>query len=237
MRLAKYIAGAGIASRRKAEELIFNGKVEVNGETVKTPQTLVESGDVVKVSGKPISPEEEHVYILLNKPEGFLTTMRDPHRRDTVTLLLKDIKERIFPVGRLDKDVSGLLLFTNDGDLAYRLTHPSFQIPKTYRVKVKGIITPKATKILREGVNLEEGKTAPAQVNKVRLNRQSNSSTFELIIFQGWKRQIKRMCREVGFPVINLQRIAFASLNAQDLPIGKYRHLTKMEVEKLKKVH
>lgn len=235
MRLAKYIAGAGIASRRKAEDLIFKGKVEVNGETVTTPQTLVEEGDIVKVSGKEIATEEDYVYILLNKPEGFITTMRDPHRRETVELLLKDIKERIFPVGRLDKDVSGVLLFTNDGDLAYRLTHPRFQIPKTYSVKVKGLITPKATKTLREGVKLEEGKTAPAQVDKVRLNRQSNSSTFELTICQGWKRQVKRMCREVGFPVLRLQRTTFANLNTQDLPLGKHRHLTKLEVEKLKK--
>ncbi len=236
MRLSRYLACSGVASRRKAEEIIGQGTVEVNGEIVTVPQTLVGPGDTVKVRGKTVKPAEEFVYILLNKPEGFITTMNDPHQRQTVAAFLKDVKKRVFPVGRLDMDVSGVLLFTNDGSLAYRLTHPRFRIPKTYRVKVKGIIGPQAINKLREGVSLEEGKTAPAEIAKVRLNRQSNSSTFELTIYQGWKRQVKRMCRELGFHVLYLQRISFASIKTVDLPVGKHRHLTEKEVAGLYKI-
>ena len=236
MRLSKYLSNAGVASRRKAEEIIQSGTVEVNGEIVTVPQTQVEPSDNVKVSGRIITPPDRKAYIILNKPRGIITTMRDTHGRPTVRGLLKDLKVRVYPVGRLDKDVSGVLLCTNDGELAHRLAHPRYEIPKTYSVKVKGILTEPVIKRLREGVTLEEGKTAPAVIKNIKRKRHTNSTTMELTLYQGWKRQIKRMFREVGYPVQHLERIRFAFLETGGLPAGHYRNLTPEELTKLKKL-
>lgn len=236
MRLVKFLAGAGVASRRRAEDIIRQGLVEVNGEKVILPQAPVTDEDEIKVSGKIINRPERFIYILLNKPAGYLTTMYDPQRRPTVGSLLKEMPERVYPVGRLDKDVDGVLLFTNDGELAHRLTHPGFGIPKTYFVQVRGIIPENALKNLREGIMLEEGKTGSVSIRHLRLNRRKRISSFEMTMKQGWKRQVKRMCRAVGFPVIKLERIRFAFLEVKDISPGSYRFLEPTEIKKLRKL-
>lgn len=236
MRLAKYLATGGVASRRKAEEMIRKGLVKVNGKTVIVPQTLVSAVDEVLVAGCRVKLPSSHTYILMHKPRGYLTTMSDPRGRPSVRELMDGLAVRVYPVGRLDQDVSGVLLFTNDGELAHRLAHPRYGIRKTYRVKVRGILSNADLRGLREGIVLEEGRTAPAEVARLRLNRSSNCSVFELTLIQGWKRQVKRMCRALAHPVLRLERIRFAFLGVDNLRAGSYRHLNEIEVDKLRKL-
>lgn len=227
-RLQKYLARAGIASRRAAENLISQGEVLVNGRQVELG-TQVEPGvDVVTWRGQVVRLEQQKVYLMLNKPTGVVTTVSDPQGRKTVLDLLPPHEERLYPVGRLDLDTSGLLLLTNDGDFAYALTHPKFKVNKTYRAWVQGVPDEQALRQLRAGIQLEDGQTAPAAVRL--LKRQNDRAYLELIIHEGRKRQVRRMCAAIGFPVISLQRVQFGNLTLSGLAIGSARRLSKAEV-------
>ncbi len=234
MKLARFMSLAGVASRRKSEELIRQGLVVVNGQVVDRPEERVSSGDEVFFRGKVLEIPVDKVYLLLNKPPGVLTTMHDPQGRPKVADLVSDIQQRVYPVGRLDQDASGLLLLTNDGDLANRLQHPRYGVKKTYRVKVRGIPSEEKVQQLREGILLEEGKTAPAGVKLLRTNKKKNEALLEITLRQGWKRQIKRMCRAVNLSVKQLKRTGFAFLDLQGVKEGEYRYLTVEEVKSLK---
>lgn len=228
-RLQKVMAHAGIASRRKAEQLILEGRVKVNGETVRELGRKVSPEDFIEVDGKPIR-EEKKVYILLNKPVGYISTVDDPRGRRTVLDLVADVKERVYPVGRLDYDTSGLLILTNDGELTYKLTHPSFEVKKTYLVEVEGKPGKELAR-LEKGVMLSDGMTAPAAVAEVKTGK--NSTSFLLTIHEGRNRQVRRMCEAIGYPVKSLKRIKFAFLELGDLPEGRYRYLTENEIKML----
>jgi 23S rRNA pseudouridine2605 synthase len=230
MRLAKYLATAGVASRRSSEAIVRAGRVSVNGLTVTDPARDVSDGDAVAVDGRPISTAHERVVYALNKPAGVVSTARDPQGRPTVVTMVPQT-ERLYPVGRLDIDATGLILLTNQGDLAHRLTHPSFEVEKTYRVVVGGVgggpISERALRTLRDGIELEDGRTAPARVRRV------SADTLELTIHEGRKRQVRRMCEAIGHPVKRLERVAFGPLTLGDLPRGRWRRLTDAEVEAL----
>ncbi|ACL69480.1 pseudouridine synthase [Halothermothrix orenii] len=233
-RLQKYMAHAGVASRRKSEKIITQGRVKVNGKIVTELGTKIDPDkDIVEVDGRVIS-KEKYVYILLNKPVGYITSVSDPHGRKTVTGLIKGVSQRIYPVGRLDYDTSGLLILTNDGELTYVLTHPSHMVEKTYRVEVKGFPSDEVLKKLETGVKLKDGLTAPARVSAVK--RKEKNTIFNLTIHEGRNRQVRRMCDKIGFPVVNLKRIAFGPLNLKGLKTGQYRFLTEKEVKALKNI-
>lgn len=233
-RLQKILAQAGVASRRKAEGLILGGRVKVNGQVVTLLGTKVDpSKDKVAVDGKPVTGPEKKAYILLNKPAGYVTTVKDPQGRPTVVKLLKGIKERVFPVGRLDYETEGLLLLTNDGDLAYALTHPKYGVEKVYLAQVVGVPGPDKLGKLRRGVSLEDGITAPAKVRRLAIIE--GNAVLELKIHEGRNRQVRRMCESIGHPVMKLQRITLGSLTLESLPLGAYRHLKHQEVEELKR--
>lgn len=235
-RLQKVLAHAGVASRRKCEELIVNGQVEVNGELVTDlgRKVNVEIDDIV-VQGKPII-REQLSYYLLHKPTGYITSVTDPHGRKVVMELMQDIRERVYPVGRLDQDTSGLLIFTNDGDLAYKLMHPSFELDKVYLATVKGIPTPESLEQLEKGVLLDDGWTAPAKVELISTNAIRNRASIRLTIHEGRNRQVRRMCKKVGHAVISLHREKFGSLDLEGLAVGHYRKLTEEEVKELKRL-
>jgi 23S rRNA pseudouridine2605 synthase len=229
MRVAKVRAHAGVASRRAAEQLVFAGRVTVGGDVVRDPARDVGEGDVVAVDGRGVSLERRHVVYALNKPAGYVSTAKDPQGRPTVVSLI-DSRERLYPVGRLDADTTGLLLLTNDGELAHRLTHPSFEVPRVYRVQVRNApIREPALRRLREGVLLDDGKTAPAAVRRLTPDR------LEIVLHEGRKRQVRRMCEAVGHRVAALERIAFGPLRLGDLPLGRHRLLKAAEVELLRR--
>ncbi len=233
-RLQKYMAACGVASRRKCETLIEDGAVEVNGEIVTElgykvdPQT-----DIVKVNGQIIGLSNK-VYILMHKPRGYVTTVSDPENRRTVIDLITDIEDRVYPVGRLDYNTSGLLLLTNDGELTNHMTHPSYELDKTYVAKVEGIVGDEALHMLATGVMLEDGMTAPAKVTL--LKTEDEVSVLEITIHEGRNRQIRRMLEEVGHPVLVLRREKIGFLTLRNLRSGMYRHLEADEVKKLKKI-
>jgi pseudouridine synthase len=234
-RLQKVLAQFGVASRRKSEKLIQAGKVSVNGRIVTELGTKVDwRQDRIAVEGKVIRFPEDKVYILLHKPAGYVTTVRDPEGRRTVLDLLKGIKERIFPVGRLDYETEGLLLLSNDGELAHALTHPRHEIEKIYVARVSGIPSAQALRTLRNGVWLADGKTAPARV-KV-LARLGDDTLLQIGIHEGRNRQIRRMCAAVGHPVLELKRIRMGPLTVDDLAVGDYRYLTGEEVDELRRL-
>ena len=227
MRLAKYLASAGIASRRASEELVRAGRVIVNGETVTDPARDVGDGDAVGVDGLMVEQPTERVVYALNKPAGVVSTARDPQGRPTVVTLVPQT-ERLYPVGRLDIDTTGLILLTNQGELAHRLTHPRFEVEKTYRAVVGGpSVRDAELRALREGVELEDGRTAPARVRRI------SADTIEIIIHEGRKRQVKRMCEAIGHPVKRLERVGFGPLLLGDLPRGRWRRLSEAEVNEL----
>jgi 23S rRNA pseudouridine2605 synthase len=227
MRLAKYLASAGVASRRAAEELIRTGRVAVDGEMVTDPARDVGDAHMVVVDGAPVSAQQPRIVYAVNKPEGVVSTARDPQGRPTVVSLVP-ANLRLYPVGRLDIDSTGLILLTNDGELAHRLTHPSFEVEKTYRVVVAAPpVRERALRALREGVELEDGRSAPAEVRRVA------ADTIELTIHEGRKRQVKRMCETVGHPVKRLERIRFGPLALGDLRRGQHRRLSDAEVSAL----
>jgi 23S rRNA pseudouridine2605 synthase len=228
MRLAKYLATSGVASRRASEQVIRAGRVMLNGETVTDPARDVGPDDAVTVDGKPVAHgAAERVVYALNKPAGVVSTARDPQGRPTVVTMVPQT-ERLYPVGRLDIDTTGLILLTNQGDLAHRLTHPRFEVEKTYRAVVGGpALEERALRALRAGVELEDGPSAPARVRRV------SADTLEITIHEGRKRQVKRMCEAVGHPVKRLERIGFGPLALGDLPRGRWRKLTDTEVDAL----
>jgi pseudouridine synthase len=229
--LAKYLAHAGISSRRQAEEIIRAGRVKVNGIITAEVATQVDPAyDRIEFDGRMVGTEAP-VYILLNKPSGYICAVEDPHGRPTVLELAGDIKERIYPVGRLDFDTEGLLLLTNDGQFTNLMIHPRYKIVKKYEARVAGKIKDNELTILRSGVRLEDGLTAPAEVRLV--SRDEKCSIIELMIHEGRKRQIKRMCAAIGHPVLKLKRVAFAFLTLEGVDIGKYRYLRKEEVKRL----
>jgi 23S rRNA pseudouridine2605 synthase len=228
VRLARYLAHAGVASRRAAEKLIADGRVSVGGEVVTDPARDVDEASGVEMDGAPVAPEAREVWIV-NKPAGVVSTASDTHGRPIVTDLV-DSERRLYPVGRLDADTTGLLLLTNDGELANRLTHPRFEVPRVYRARVEPSRVPEtALRRLREGVELDDGRTSPAKV------RQAEPGVLELTIGEGRKRQVRRMCEAVGHPVVELERVAFGPLRLGPLGPGEARLLTPAEVERLRK--
>ena len=230
MRLAKFLAHAGVASRRAAEQLVFAGRVTVDGEVVRDPARGVGEQDAVAVDGRPALLERRHVVYALNKPAGYVSTASDPQGRPTVVSLVPS-RERLYPVGRLDADTTGLLLLTNDGELAHRLTHPSFEVPRVYRAQVRGApIREPALRKLRQGVELEDGRTAPARVRRLAPDR------LEIVLHEGRKRQVRRMCEAVGHRVVRLERVAFGPLRLGDIPPGGHRRLSAAEVARLRDV-
>ena len=234
MRLEKYIATSGIASRRTAKKHIQAGLVTVNGETVCVPGHPINvETDTVEFDGKRVEPLTERIYLMLNKPAGYLTTRRDERGRPTVMNLVADLPDSIYPVGRLDLETEGLLLFTNDGDFAYRLLHPSHEIEKTYLTWVKGAPNDAALQRLRAGVTIPSGRTAPAKVERLKISRDGASTKFEVVIHEGKKRQIRLMFKAVGYPVIRLQRVRIGNLGLGNLPQGAYRFLTPGEITAL----
>ncbi|MFD1125891.1 pseudouridine synthase [Lentilactobacillus raoultii] len=232
-RLQKVMAHAGVASRRKAEKLISEGHVKVNGHVITELGTKVTDNDEVKVDEVPIS-REVPVYYLLYKPRGVITAVTDNKNRQTVVDLLSDVTERIYPVGRLDYDTSGLLLLTNDGELDNHLTHPKYEVDKTYVAKVKGIVTNDDMKQLRTGVRIDGRKTAGAKASVIRTNQ--NSSIVSLTIHEGRNHQVKKMFLALGHPVEKLSRQSYGFLNLKGLQPGEYRKLKPHEVEELKKL-
>lgn len=232
-RLQKILAQAGVASRRKCEELILSGQVEVNGVIVKTLGAKADPAeDVIKVGGKPIVRESK-LYFMLNKPKGVITSAKDPQGRKVVSDFLHGVKERVYPVGRLDYDTEGLLLLTNDGDFANMLTHPSRHVPKTYLATVKGVPHGTALERLAAGIQLEDGMTAPAEVEYYDVDPDGKEATISITIHEGRNRQVRRMFEAVGHKVTRLVRIKFGSLTLHGLPRGRYRPLTKAEVAEL----
>jgi 23S rRNA pseudouridine2605 synthase len=225
VRLAKYLAHAGVASRRAAEELIAGGRVTVGGETVTDPARDVSEGSGVEVDGSPVAAEPREVWAV-NKPAGVVSTAKEPGRRRAVTQLV-DSERRLYPVGRLDADSTGLILLTNDGELANRLTHPRYEVPKTYRLRLAKPPADRELGRLRGGVELEDGSTAPAQVER------RGERDLEITIREGRKRQLRRMAEAVGNEVEALTRIRIGSLELGDLAEGSARRLSGNEVERL----
>jgi 23S rRNA pseudouridine2605 synthase len=232
MRLAKYLAHAGVASRRSAEALIADGRVSVAGEIVTDPARDVSQDSRVALDGRPLLGPERRVLYALNKPVGVVSTARDTHGRRTVVELVPARGLRLYPIGRLDIDSAGLIVLTNDGDLANRLTHPRFQVPKTYRARLgRAPIAGAALGVLRTGVRLDDGLTAPARVRRVG---PPGSNLIELTIHEGRNRQVRRMCKAVGHPVLELTRTRFGPLRLDGLAPGAHRRLSDAEVERLR---
>ena len=234
MRLQKYLAECGVASRRHAEEMIRDGRVAVNGVTVTEMGTQTEEGDRVTVDGKPVRPEAVRRYIMYHKPAGEVTTASDPEGRKTVLSHFDRLKVRLYPVGRLDYDSEGLLLLTNDGELTNRLLHPRNEVDKTYVARVGGTVTQEQVKTLRSGVVLDERKTSPA---RVRITRQDADWTYVTVtIHEGRNRQVRRMFEAVGLQVLALKRVGFGPLTLGDLKRGEWRDLTVEEIAELRKL-
>jgi 23S rRNA pseudouridine2605 synthase len=233
IRLQKLIAGTGLASRRKAERMIAEGLVTVNGKVVRELGTKVDpSRDHVKVNGRHLRAVQPYVYLMLNKPKGVVSTLEDPEGRPTVKDLLRGVSVRVFPVGRLDCDSEGLMLLTNHGELAQALLHPRYHVPKTYLIKVKGVLTREEMDRLARGVTLEDGPTGPATVRPVRKAEQN--SWLEITIHEGRKHQVKRMLEAVGHPVLKLARVRFGPLLLGDLEPGEFRYLTDREANAIR---
>ena len=231
MRLQKYMAECGVASRRKAEEMIAEGRVTVNGVKITEMGTQVEEGDEVRVDGQVIRPETEKRYVMYHKPAGEVTTVSDPEGRRCVLDHFRDYPVRLYPVGRLDYDSEGLLLLTNDGTLTERMLHPSHQVDKTYLARVTGSVTMDEVHQLRSGVMLDDHKTAPAKVRVIKL--EAEATVVLVTIHEGRNRQVRRMFEETGHQVTQLRRVRFGPLDLGDLPRGKWRELTAEEVRSL----
>jgi 23S rRNA pseudouridine2605 synthase len=228
MRLGKFLAHAGVASRRGAERLVADGRVTVGGQVVTDPARDVDESSGVAVDGRPVRPEPLEVHVL-NKPAGVVSTARDTHGRPTVVELVRSPR-RLYPVGRLDADTTGLILLTNDGGLAERLTHPRYGVRKVYRARIRPPhVSARALRMLRDGVELDDGITAPARA------RQPRSGVLEIAIREGRKRQVRRMCEAVGHQVTALERVAFGPLGLRGLAPGESRRLTKAEIERLRR--
>jgi pseudouridine synthase len=230
MRLQKYLAECGVASRRSAEKLIEAGRVQVNGEAARLGATVDPQADAISVDGRTIRRDEK-IYVLLNKPAGVITSARDTHRRKTVLDCIEGVQARLFPVGRLDQDTEGLLLLTNDGELAYRLTHPRFGVAKVYVAEVDGRMRGDSARILEQGVELEDG---PARAESCRiLEVAAKTSRVRIVLREGRKREVKRLCLHVGHRVRALKRTSLGPLQLAGLQLGEWRHLNDNEVEEL----
>ncbi|NMC35640.1 rRNA pseudouridine synthase [Candidatus Beckwithbacteria bacterium] len=230
IRLNKYLAGLGVASRRAIDQLIEQGKVLVNDKQAVVGQKIDPKTDKVLVNGKPVDQQPELAYFLFHKPKGILSTTKDTHFRKTVLDMVK-VPYRLFPVGRLDKDSEGLILLTNDGELAYKLTHPKFHVPKTYHVTVLGRVNSHVLQNLKSGVDLEDGKTKPAQV-KI-LSQIPHHTVLEIVLYEGRKRQIRRMCSVLHLHILRLIRVKIGNLELGDIKPGKLKRLSQKEVYKL----
>ena len=234
MRLQKFLSSAGIASRRKCEELILEGKISVNGNVVTELGTkVIPNEDEVIYNGRKVElPKDDYVYILLNKPIGYVTTADDQFGRDTVLDLLKRVNKRVVPVGRLDMYTSGALILTNDGDFVYKVTHPKHEITKTYTVTVKGIVEEAEVQKLREGVIIDEDYTTkPADAKIIKIDKEKNQSRMEIRIHEGKNRQVRKMCEAIGRRVLALHRTKIGNVGVKDLKIGTWRYLTDKEVK------
>lgn len=234
IRLQKYLANNGILSRRKAEEAILEGKVVVDGKIVTELGTKINPNiNKVEYEGMLVKNEEDKVYVLLNKPIGYVTTVKDQFNRDIVTDLIKGVKVKLLPVGRLDMYTSGALILTNDGDFIYRVTHPKHEIEKTYNVTLRGIIENAQVEELEKGVKIEDYITKPAKVKILKIDNEKNISRIQITIHEGKNRQVRKMCEAVGKKVLALHRLKIGSLDVKDLKIGEWRYLSKKEIEKL----
>ena len=234
-RLQKYLAQCGVASRRKCEELILQGNVQVNGVTVTELGTKINpEKDKIKFDGKDIKQSQKLVYILLNKPIGYVTTADDQFGRDTVLDLVK-VKERIVPVGRLDMYTSGALILTNDGDFVYQVTHPKHEIEKTYTVTIKGIVQTSEVEQLRYGIKIDDYITKPARVKILKTDTEKDISRLEITIHEGKNRQVRKMCEAVGRKVLALHRSKIGGIGVKDIELGKWRYLTANEVQQILK--
>lgn len=233
-RLQKILSETGVASRRHAEELIREGRVTVNGRLARIGDKVDPLRDHIKVDGRLIASPAAKAYLMLHKPKQVVTTSEDPEGRAVVMDLVKGRMPRLFPVGRLDYDAEGILLLTNDGEMAHRLSHPSFQVPRTYWVKVKGKPAPEEVRKLSRGITLEDGPTAPCRI--VPRKEARENTWLEMTLREGRNRQVKRMWERMGYPVLKLRRVSFAGLSLGGLKVGEYRHLRPAEVEKLKKL-
>lgn len=231
IRLQKFLSEAGVASRRKSEELIAQGRVKVNGKVVSVGDKVDPKRDTVTVNGKKIVKHKDKTYIMLHKPRGFITTMSDEMGRRCVASLIEDVPERVYPVGRLDRDSEGLLLMTNDGEFANALTHPSKHVAKTYRVTVRPGITEEQLTAITEGIIIDDKKTAPAQVRVA--TKEENRVVLEIVLYEGRNRQIRKMCEQLGLEVARLKRVAVGSIKLGMLPQGHWRELSTEEVRKL----
>ncbi len=233
-RLQKIMAQAGVASRRASEEIIKSGRVSVNGKIVKELGTKVSKKDIILVDGKPIIKENK-VYYVLNKPTGYMTTLSDDLGRRTVMDLFnkEDLENRIYPIGRLDYDTSGVLLFTNDGELAYKLTKSAKEVEKSYQVRIKGKLSQGDIIKLMKGIELDGIKTKRARVEVLSVDKVNDSSSIKLTITEGRNRQVRRMCEALGHEVKKLKRLSFAGITLEDLPEGAYRPLKPHEIKKL----
>lgn len=233
IRLQKYMADCGIASRRKCEELIAAGLVKVNGETAQIGDKIAPKRDVISVNGRKITQDKGYVYVMLNKPRGFVTTMSDEMDRKCVAQLVADVGKRIYPIGRLDRDSEGLLLFTNDGEFANALTHPSKHIAKNYRVTVKPKITQEQLNILSSSIMIDGRETLPATVNVIADD--PDRTVLEIILYEGRNRQIRRLCEEAGLITARLKRQSIGGVKLGMLQPGEWRYLTKEEIASLKR--
>ena len=234
IRLQKYLAECGIASRRKAEEYIQEGKVQVNGKAVTELGAKINTEkDIVYFNNKKVAKQNENIYILLNKPIGYVTTTKDQFNRETVLNLIKGINKRIVPVGRLDMYTSGALLLTNDGDFTYKITHPSHEITKTYVATLRGIITYEEIEKLKSGVEIEDYLTRPAKVKILKTDTEKNISRIEITIHEGKNRQVRKMCEAIGRNVMALHRSKIGNIGVKDLKIGEWRYLSQNEIKNI----
>ncbi len=234
MRINKFLAACGVTSRRNADVLVQEGRVTVNGEVVEKPGFSVdEESDDVRVDGRRITLKTTFTYILLNKPAGFITSLKDPFERRTIRDLIANVPQRVYPVGRLDRDTEGVLLCTDDGELAFRLTHPRHEVRKVYHATVTGVVDPKTLEHLTRGVELPDGAIGKAREVSV-INTEAGTSEVELVLTEGRKREVKHLCAAIGHPVISLVRVEFAGLKAGSLPIGQWRELSTDEVASVK---
>ena len=235
IRLNKYLSLCGVTSRRGAEVLMAEGRVAVNDTVIEKMGTIVdETCDIVKVDDVVVTPVERQIYVVLNKPSGVMTTLRDPFDRKTITHYLGQLPIRVYPVGRLDYDTEGVLLLTNDGDLAYRLAHPKFQVEKVYEARVEGEFTKEAAHKIETGIELEDGAIGHGKVRI--LSYQGNVSNIRLVLTEGRKREVKQLCKAVGHTVIQLRRKRFATITRVGLKLGKWRYLSDEEVSELKEL-
>ncbi|KMT21381.1 pseudouridine synthase [Clostridium cylindrosporum] len=232
-RLQKFLAKSGVCSRRKAEEFIFNKRVKVNGDIVENIVLVDPDLDIIEVDGKRVCYEEKKVYIILNKPVGIITSSKDQFDRKTVVDIV-NVEERVFSVGRLDYDTSGLLILTNDGDLSYKMTHPSHEVNKTYIALVEGIPSEEELERFRNGLEIEDYITSPASIKII--NKVKGKSTLEIVIHEGKNRQVRKMCSAIGHDVITLKREKIGNLSLKGLEIGKWRYLNQDEIDYIKSI-